>query len=198
MSRKAFAILPHPGLLAWIENLGKWLKRIRVAVTTIDADPVEDDASRLSPKTSDVSQLPNYMEESVVTSTPLTPEPGLTTEACGEDIPNTTQLPSGATACDRAQAADVTLPPPTWSAVLEILRENLRPGDFELWIEPIQARITSSGLCLECLDLYIAAYVTNHFSSAIAAALQQQGVGATEFYFCAAQQPEIRRKTAEK
>ena len=68
-----------------------------------------------------------------------------------------------------------------WDVACVHLQQKLSEDDFELWIKPIHATQTETGLRLDYPDRFTLAYAQERFGHLIRESLQHTGI--TEFYF---------------
>ena len=82
---------------------------------------------------------------------------------------------------------------PTWQAALALLLQRLPEAEVKLWLAPIRAMESETGLRLDCPDRYAMAHIEGRFGQAIGEALRQVGVEHFIFSF-GVQQMELQRE----
>ncbi len=86
-----------------------------------------------------------------------------------------------------------SLNPAPWQAALALLLQKMPEQDFELWIKPIHATQTETGLRLDYPDRFTLAYAQERFGHLIRKSLQQTEI--TEFYFSfGAKEQELQKE----
>ncbi len=101
------------------------------------------------------------------------------------------------TAPFKAEERGLTANSDIWQATLALLLQKLPEQEVTLWLKPISAEQTATGLRLDCPDRYSMAWVQEHFGTVIQCALQH--IGITDFYFSfGAQEKELQKKKNQR